>query len=67
MTNNELKPCPFCGGEASFEQHKMRDFDVMVYYVRCCRCGCSTSRYVERSPAATMWNTRKGEKINGNN
>ena len=60
MNSNELKPCPFCGGEAKLEQHKIMGFNVIIHYVRCCLCGCSTAEYVEKSTATTMWNSRAG-------
>lgn len=38
---DELKPCPFCGGEADlFEEN----FGKTVW-VQCTECGLSTSRY----------------------
>ena len=32
----ELKPCPFCGGEANFV-HESRDYDD-VFYIECTEC-----------------------------
>ena len=51
--SKELKPCPFCGGEA-----KRRDGSSTTPYIRCTRCGCRTgsSRSDERLVAA--WNRR---------
>lgn len=37
----ELKPCPFCGGEADY---RLENFGATVW-VQCCECGVSTSRY----------------------
>lgn len=44
----ELKPCPFCGGEAYLED-KHRAFikgqSTRVAYVRCRRCNARTERF----------------------
>ena len=37
----ELKPCPFCGGEADY---RTENFGARVW-VQCLECGVSTSRY----------------------
>ena len=37
----ELKPCPFCGGEADY---RTENFGARVW-VKCVICGVSTSRY----------------------
>ena len=37
----ELKPCPFCGGEA---EYRTENFGAKIW-VQCVICGISTSRY----------------------
>ncbi len=67
----ELKPCPFCGGEA-----KLRIFpDEQVdgynnYWVECdgfCTTYPSTACHHEESIAVEEWNTRQAsdEAVNG--
>ena len=60
MKNNELDPCPFCGGEA--ELHYSDLFKGQIYYwIGCTECGieqgysCNTAE-----EAIELWNTRKG-------
>jgi len=57
MTPN-LKPCPFCGGEAFIIEHKFYKLNS-AFGVRCNECG-SESRQFFDSPneAAEAWNRR---------
>jgi len=59
MTNKpELKPCPFCGGEAEFYPN---DIEGEENWVECCNAKCqATNGYVRRTPeeALSAWNTR---------
>lgn len=44
----ELKPCPFCGGEAYLEDHHrafIRGQTTRVAYVRCRKCNARTGRF----------------------
>ena len=55
----ELKPCPFCGGEARIDvdiDDRHENLDVMVY---CEECGCQTpDGYESIEEAVSTWNTR---------
>lgn len=64
----ELKPCPFCGGEADYQTE---NFGAKVW-VKCYVCGVQTSRYdtnliVEgkggKDWAATAWNRRVPQTV----
>lgn len=62
----ELKPCPFCGGEAII--NKKRDAIGSYYSVACKETNlCSghfirTKHYNQKSDAIDAWNTRANEK-----
>lgn len=52
---NELKKCPFCGGEV-FAYHSGLNFELCE--VICKECGCRTER-MTTVKAISAWNTRK--------
>ena len=55
---DELKPCPFCGGEAFLAI-------VKGQWIVCCsngRCNVRTNRYMSQNRPVTVWNTRKDVK-----
>ena len=49
MTTSELKPCPFCGGEATLCKEYPADSDNVcsIAIVKCQSCGCNTGAYIE--------------------
>ena len=58
MCNNELKPCPFCGGEAIIEAQDGGQWTEVL-----CKEGCLTKEQtlgeeLHREKAITAWNTR---------
>jgi len=60
MTDNELKPCPFCGGIA-----ELRSFGVNTlkeYWVSCyehtCKINPQTGCYKTAEEAIAAWNRR---------
>ena len=63
--NIKLKPCPFCGGEAKFEEVTIEfnsgfwDYGGIV--IKCSKCGVQTNAYSQTGMAARAWNTRKGD------
>ena len=60
---SELKPCPFCGGEATLRYEPSPG----VYYVHCDTCGSETGNtglYRKEDKAIDAWNTRNKEAVN---
>ena len=68
---SELKPCPFCGGEADifsdYERSHDEDGPMGVYYAACAKCGASGGMRVEAGESfradasktvAEQWNRR---------
>ena len=55
MTETNLKPCPFCGGEA-----KCIEF-YGLYHVICCNCHIAGKDCPTRESAVSAWNTRQIE------
>lgn len=62
----ELKPCPFCGGEARVFETEGRNFTVSLRYIaRCVDCGALLGYnreeggiYMSEEDAAECWNDR---------
>lgn len=58
----ELKPCPFCGGEAAIvHQAKRKVFGLETYvYGNCAYCtNCDAQIFSSINKAAEMWNRRE--------
>ena len=51
--SDELKPCPFCGGEA-----KLEETNYLGVFVRCLKCGTKTTYRLSSSLAVKIWNSR---------
>jgi Lar family restriction alleviation protein len=65
----DLKPCPFCGGEAEFSLGKTGD-GADWHYLECGECEAMGPRikYADHNIAvkealAEAWNNRAGEKL----
>lgn len=61
--NNELKPCPFCGGLA--EVHDCAEIDGKAqlifsgkFGVHCKQCHVATIPYPDEAEAVAVWNSR---------
>lgn len=57
----ELKKCPFCGGEAILEVYYGFNKEVIFSYVYCRECGVSTRSYALEKTAQEAWNRRMEE------
>lgn len=53
MAQDELKPCPFCGGEAYISD----DSDAM-YMVHCYECKAELGYFKSGDEAVKKWNRR---------
>lgn len=64
----ELKPCPFCGGEAEVVPHKfwsdvLKDWKIDSYGIECKNCHTSGYQFWGcEEHAIKAWNRRMGEK-----
>lgn len=63
--DKELKPCPFCGGEAKLRQYREKfllDNKPRDCYMVLCKekdCGCGTSYEKTSEKAIAAWNRRQ--------
>ena len=55
----DLKKCPFCGGEADIEKIIGFSHAVIAAYVYCKECGASTQTYGSEEVAYEAWNRRR--------
>ena len=65
MTNVQLKPCPFCGGEASTHICGSEAYEIgsprrhiVARWVSCDSCGASGSSTFDMDEAIKAWNIR---------
>ena len=58
---DELKPCPFCGGEA--EYRPVGEFSEKNGYVRCKNFCCEQYGYSPKKEAIEAWNRRAEDGI----
>lgn len=54
----ELKKCPFCGGEASLCNCAVMQNDKWMWSVECAKCGVIIDRE-NKNDVIEAWNTRK--------
>lgn len=52
--NEELKKCPFCGGEA-----EAYEYPPKIYNVECLRCNASILSSASMGTAVKRWNRRQ--------
>ena len=75
MMENELKPCPFCGGQAELREY-LAFGRIKSYTVRCknmCAVTCGHRnangkwRATQKKEAIETWNRRTNENEDNNN
>ena len=63
----ELKPCPFCGGEAYIDnnRYEVRNKTLLgiTYFVRCSKCQVESFEYHSKADAVKAWNRRANNAI----
>jgi Lar family restriction alleviation protein len=61
-TVEPLKPCPFCGGKATFYDYQYKSPPPDLYWVACNECGVDTHDGSDSQEAAiAAWNRRTDE------
>ena len=62
VMSEDLKPCPFCGGEAALAIDEFTDNDNScvreIYSVQCCNCIACTKWDASSDNAIAAWNRR---------
>lgn len=60
LEHEELKPCPFCGGEARVDDDLCHsDMSKTFYSVICKKCGArTTNNFTLKEDAIEQWNRR---------
>ena len=61
MNKIDLKPCPFCGGEAKFEDISTEDetyFMIQCTTEECSAGVCFADNSITKAKAASAWNRR---------
>ena len=54
----ELKPCPFCGGNAKYFRSAYEDDIADVEYVGCPRCEAVSPLFYKKGQSIEWWNRR---------
>ena len=55
----ELKPCPFCGGEACIQRHELIGYADTFFGVVCLGCRAETRQFfTDKKVAVRAWNRR---------
>lgn len=57
----ELKPCPFCGGEAEAYDYEYGIDPVVAYGCKCKQCGIAMSGHDSKCEAIEAWNRRAND------
>lgn len=60
--SEELKPCPFCGGEAKKQAVKTTILGDTYWGIKCTKCNCGTVGYLNYNYAIKAWNRRANDE-----
>ena len=76
----ELKPCPFCGGQAEYytyeQEHDLYDsntlgfleiYETTAHQIYCTKCFATSGSFSLKELAIKAWNTRAYEEKNDAN
>lgn len=70
MTNSktpDLKPCPFCGGEAKYNEAKSyaanNGLHVIWHEIECLKCGANIHDGADFETAVKEWNARHNPAV----
>ena len=71
VSNEDLKPCPFCGGDAEICSHYFEEEDMTLWQVRCkerpyavehpCYTADSFISFDNKEKAIEAWNRRAND------
>ena len=56
--SEQLKSCPFCGGEVILKINHGFHKEVISAFVHCKECGIATRSYALKTTAVEAWNRR---------
>ena len=63
----QLKPCPFCGGEAQYNQiltsTKEKQLDMVWHEIECVKCGANIHDGADFETAVKEWNVRHNPAV----
>lgn len=52
----QLKPCPFCGGEAHLKEIPLPSYPII--WIECVNCGAGFPEKTDKQEAIEAWNRR---------
>lgn len=55
----QLKPCPFCGGNADLYSITIGFNEERVFYIQCDKCLSRSGKWGKKENAIDMWNRRE--------
>lgn len=64
--NEQLKPCPFCGGKGEIHQAPINfrlGIEDEVYWVQCRNCFAKAGNSYSEEKAISGWNRRKNREM----